>query len=350
MPGTVRPRRAGGHGAVRGGRSDSAQLNPTKPMALYNTRETISFFQQCAPPPATDDAFEPHPPDPENRRRHPGAGGAGGRGHRGDRPAHAAVYDTTATSQHLQPCTRCWNWACAIRCATTRSEVAVPPLGAPQQVQRGAAVYAAHCAQCHGGPGSAQAKIGQSMQPLPGPLVDASARWQPRELYWITKHGIKMSGMPAWQFHLSDADLWAVVSFMGVLPTLSARDYAQATGSRTWRKRRPRRPPRPEPPMSARLLVCALALLAGCQGKPPPAGIQGDPARGRVALAQYACRACHMIPGVTGPEDLCRAPAGRPGRAPLHRRQPAEHPGQPGALDPRSASRSTRRRRCRPWA
>jgi cytochrome c2 len=56
--------------------------------------------------------------------------------------------------------------------------------------------------------------------------------------------------------------------------------------------------------MSARLLVCtlALALLAGCQGKPPPTGIQGDRARGRVALAQYACRACHMIPGVTGPE------------------------------------------------
>ena len=38
-----------------------------------------------------------------------------------------------------------------------------------------------------------------------------------------------MSGMPAWQFHLSDADLWAVVAFMGALPALSARDYAQAT-------------------------------------------------------------------------------------------------------------------------
>jgi mono/diheme cytochrome c family protein len=35
--------------------------------------------------------------------------------------------------------------------------------------------------------------------------------------------------MPAWQFHLSEADLWAVVSFMGVLPTLSARDYARVT-------------------------------------------------------------------------------------------------------------------------
>jgi mono/diheme cytochrome c family protein len=108
-------------------------------------------------------------------------------------------------------------------------EVAVPPLGAPQQVARGALLYSVNCAQCHGAPGFAQAKIGQSMQPLPGPLVDASARWQPRELYWITRHGIKMSGMPAWEFHLSEADLWAVVAFMQVLPTLSARDYAAVT-------------------------------------------------------------------------------------------------------------------------
>ena len=142
----------------------------------------------------------------------------------------SGVYDTTATSQHLQPVHTLLELGMHYSVRNHASEVAVPPLGAPQQVKRGATVYAAHCAQCHGGPGSAQAKIGQSMQPLPGPLVDASARWQPRELYWITKHGIKMSGMPAWQFHLSDADLWAVVSFMGVLPTLSARDYAQATG------------------------------------------------------------------------------------------------------------------------
>lgn len=142
----------------------------------------------------------------------------------------AGWYDTTATNQHLQLTYSVLEKGMHYSVRNHAKEVKVPPLGAPQQVARGAVVYAAHCAQCHGGPGSAQAKLGQSMQPLPGPLVDAGARWQPRELYWITKHGIKMSGMPAWQFHMSDADLWSVVAFMGVLPTLSARDYAQATG------------------------------------------------------------------------------------------------------------------------
>ena len=54
--------------------------------------------------------------------------------------------------------------------------------------------------------------------------------------------------------------------------------------------------------MSARPLLCVLALLAGCQGKPPSNSVQGDPERGRLALAQHACSACHMIPGLTGPE------------------------------------------------
>jgi len=66
---------------------------------------------------------------------------------------------------------------------------------------------------------------------VPGPLIDAGKRWGQRELYWITRKGIKMSGMPAWEYHMSEADTWAVVAFMGVLPTLSARDYGAATNT-----------------------------------------------------------------------------------------------------------------------
>ncbi|WP_229217590.1 c-type cytochrome [Massilia forsythiae] len=47
--------------------------------------------------------------------------------------------------------------------------------------------------------------------------------------------------------------------------------------------------------------AAALALLAACDGGArAPAGVQGDPLRGKLALNQYACRACHMIPGITG--------------------------------------------------
>jgi len=89
------------------------------------------------------------------------------------------------------------------------SGVEPPPLDEPAMLSRGAACYVDKCVRCHGGPGVAQAEIGRSMQPLPGPLADASAKWRPGELYWITRNGIMMSGMPAWQHRLPDADLWA---------------------------------------------------------------------------------------------------------------------------------------------
>lgn len=46
--------------------------------------------------------------------------------------------------------------------------------------------------------------------------------------------------------------------------------------------------------------LLALTCLAGCSPKRPPAGVQGDPERGKIAVTQYACQSCHLIPGVPG--------------------------------------------------
>ena len=108
-------------------------------------------------------------------------------------------------------------------------DVKVPAPGGAQQLRLGAQVYRDKCVQCHGAPGVAQSTIGMSMQPIPGPLVDATQRWSSRELYWVTKNGIKMSGMPAWEYHLREDELWAVVAFVGALPGMSAQDYRAAT-------------------------------------------------------------------------------------------------------------------------
>jgi len=111
-------------------------------------------------------------------------------------------------------------------------EIEAPRLGDPAQLQLGARVYRDKCLQCHGGPGVAQSTIGMSMQPIPGPLVDATQRWEPNELYWVTKHGIKMSGMPAWEYHLSEEELWAVTAFVTVLPSMDTRSFKAAVAPR----------------------------------------------------------------------------------------------------------------------
>ncbi|MBV7535046.1 c-type cytochrome [Duganella sp. sic0402] len=144
---------------------------------------------------------------------------------------------------------------------------------------RGAGLYRDNCVVCHGAPGVAQGDIGKSMQPIPGPLADAARRWQPNELYWITRHGIKMSGMPAWQYHLADQDIWALVAFLTVMPALSPPAYE------------------------------ALIARAGHpQRAARPAHALPDAERGRLALTQYACNACHQIDGVTGPATMVGPP------------------------------------------
>ena len=164
-------------------------------------------------------------------------------------------------------------------------EADTPP-GAPSaayrakpQVVRGAGLYRDNCVVCHGAPGVAQGDIGKSMQPVPGPLSDAARRWRPNELYWITRHGIKMSGMPAWQYHLAEEDIWAVVGFLVALPSMTPQDYADITTQSGPQPRAPRQ-----------------------------SFAQADVERGRLALTQYACHACHMVPGVTG-SDTSVGPA-----------------------------------------
>jgi mono/diheme cytochrome c family protein len=105
--------------------------------------------------------------------------------------------------------------------------------------------------------------------------VDARRYWRPRELYWVTRNGIKMSGMPAWEFRLTDEELWAVVAFMQRLPDLNAAQYAD------WMQRAPPAP------------------ACGRGPQTPAPAMAADVDRGREALHQYACSACHTIPGVT---------------------------------------------------
>jgi mono/diheme cytochrome c family protein len=188
----------------------------------------------------------------------------------------SGLYNIGATAQHLQPVYSLLEGGMKHSVRHHARTVAVPHLGDAAQVRRGAGLYGAHCAQCHGGPGTAPAPHGMSMQPVPGPLVDATTRWQPRELYWITRHGIKMSGMPAWEARLSEADTWAVVAFLTRLPGLDARAYHE---------------------------MSAVAVAGDATAPPSSPGIAGgDAARGKRILAQYACQSCHRIPGVTGSE------------------------------------------------
>lgn len=139
-------------------------------------------------------------------------------------------YDISATTQHFPAVYSVLGEGMQYSVQNHAKDIRVPAgLGAPAQLLRGAALYQANCVQCHGGPGVAPATHGMSMQPAPGPLVDADVNWRTREIYWITKNGIKMSGMPAWEYHMSDAELWAVVAFVAAMPSMTPADFQRMT-------------------------------------------------------------------------------------------------------------------------
>ena len=51
----------------------------------------------------------------------------------------------------------------------------------------------------------------------------------PAEQFWIIKHGIKFTAMPAWGKTHSDSEIWGLVAFLQKLPTLTSEQYRQMT-------------------------------------------------------------------------------------------------------------------------
>ncbi len=98
-----------------------------------------------------------------------------------------------------------------------------PDLGDPQLILKGAGQYAAMCTGCHLAPGMAESEIRPGLYPQPPDL--SKVQVDPKDAFWIIKHGIKMSAMPAWGYSHDDPTIWSMVAFLKKLPTLSPAQY-----------------------------------------------------------------------------------------------------------------------------
>lgn len=101
----------------------------------------------------------------------------------------------------------------------------LPPLDDPALVLRGAGHYEGGCKPCHGSPELFEPRVARAMLPPPPDLKYAANEWQPEELFYIIKHGIKFTGMPAWPTPDRDDEVTAVVAFLEALPRLDAAAY-----------------------------------------------------------------------------------------------------------------------------
>ncbi len=116
-------------------------------------------------------------------------------------------------------------------------DLPVPDLSSPSMLLAGGADYNDMCTSCHLKPGMDESDMSQGLYPQPPNLARASdehdhehgtdtdSQQTARRQFWIIKHGIKASGMPAWGLTHDDDRIWAMVAFLQRLPELTERQY-----------------------------------------------------------------------------------------------------------------------------
>jgi mono/diheme cytochrome c family protein len=135
------------------------------------------------------------------------------------------VYNVAADVPHTQPVFRLLEAVRDRSVAVRAAEVVVPSdLTDPGRVASGAGQYAEMCSFCHLAPGMERTEISRGLYPR-APELRRGSRSTPAEDFWVAKHGIKATGMPAWGVTHSDELLWDVVAFLRKLPELTPGEY-----------------------------------------------------------------------------------------------------------------------------
>ena len=108
-------------------------------------------------------------------------------------------------------------------------KIEVPDLSSPAMLLSGGADYHDMCSGCHLKPEMTQSDMSVGLYPVPPNLVKLSDEHDPEQAaqrnFWIIKHGVKASGMPAWGPTHDDGRIWAMVAFLQKLPALTADQY-----------------------------------------------------------------------------------------------------------------------------
>jgi mono/diheme cytochrome c family protein len=91
----------------------------------------------------------------------------------------------------------------------------------------GAGEYAEMCTGCHLAPGMKDTELRVGLYPKPPNLAEHGAHRTPEQQFWIIKHGLKMTGMPAWGPTHDDERLWSMVAFLQKLPELTPEAYRE---------------------------------------------------------------------------------------------------------------------------
>ena len=138
---------------------------------------------------------------------------------------YAGLYNIAADVPHTQPVYWLLETARERSVVARARDIVVPKdLDDANRISKGAGEYAEMCSGCHLAPGMKRTEISQGLYPR-APELRRKTDLTPAEQFWIVKHGVKMTGMPAWGVTHEDELLWNVVAFVRKLPELTPEQY-----------------------------------------------------------------------------------------------------------------------------
>lgn len=137
---------------------------------------------------------------------------------------YSGAFDVAADTPHSAPVYWLMQKVRQYSVAARANDMAPNDLGDSKRISSGAAQYAEMCSGCHLAPGMKRTEISRGLYPR-APELRRGSGLTPVEEFWVVKHGIKMTGMPAWGVTHDDDILWDVVAFLRKIPELTAEDY-----------------------------------------------------------------------------------------------------------------------------
>lgn len=136
----------------------------------------------------------------------------------------SGAYNVAADDHHTRP-VRALLETLRERSIAARASRLQPPgdLLDPARIIQGAGNYDAMCMGCHLAPGMSDTELSRGLSPAPPNLSRTSV--DAAQAFWVIKHGIKASGMPAWGRSMDDAYIWNMAAFLQELPRLGPAQY-----------------------------------------------------------------------------------------------------------------------------
>jgi mono/diheme cytochrome c family protein len=136
----------------------------------------------------------------------------------------SGVYDVGADAAHTRPVYALLQTLRQRSIASRASTIDVPDLSDPLLIREGAGNYDAMCVACHLAPGGKTTELSKGLYPAP-PAFASAAVGNPAQRFWVIKHGIKATGMPAWGKSMDDRHIWGMVALLQKLPKLDTEEY-----------------------------------------------------------------------------------------------------------------------------